>query len=80
MVESILCLLFCGGVFAIPAIIYASQVNGHLARGDYQSAMQASKTAKTWCISLFAIFLTLNLCTIGFVFMMLIMGAVAGAN
>ncbi|MFO0868019.1 MAG: CD225/dispanin family protein [Pirellulales bacterium] len=50
LVESILSLVCCGGIFAIPAIIYASQVNGKLAAGDYQGAQQASANAKKWLI------------------------------
>ena len=50
LVESILSLLFCGGVLAIPAIIFASQVDGKLSQGDYQGAVEASKNAKTWLI------------------------------
>jgi hypothetical protein len=50
LVEAILCLVCCGGIFAIPAIIYAAQVNGKLAAGDYQGAVEASENAKKWCI------------------------------
>jgi len=51
MTEAILCLLCCGGVFAIPAIVYAAQVNSKLQAGDYHGAVQASNSAKTWCIT-----------------------------
>jgi hypothetical protein len=50
LIESILSLLFCGGLLAIPAIIYASQVDGKLAQGDYHGAVEASKNAKLWLI------------------------------
>jgi hypothetical protein len=50
LVESILCLIFCGGLFAIPAIVYACQVNSKLGVGDYNGAVQASQNAKKWCI------------------------------
>jgi len=50
LVESILCLLCCGGVFAIPALVYAAQVNSKLAQGDYNGAVEASDNAKRWCI------------------------------
>ena len=50
LVESILCLICCGGVFAIPAIVYASQVNAKLGAGDYEGAVQSSENAKKWCI------------------------------
>jgi len=48
--KSILLLVCCAGIFAIPAIIYAAQVNGKLQSGDYAGAMQASENAKKWCI------------------------------
>ncbi len=50
LVEAILCLLCCGGLFAIPAIVYAAQVNPKLSVGDYEGAVQASENAKKWCI------------------------------
>lgn len=48
LVESIISLLCCGGLFAIPAIVYASQVNAKVAAGDIQGAMEASANAKKW--------------------------------
>ncbi|MDX1944803.1 MAG: CD225/dispanin family protein [Pirellulaceae bacterium] len=48
LVESILSLVCCGGLFAIPALIYASQVNSKLAMGDYQGAVESSNNAKKW--------------------------------
>ena len=33
----------------IVAIVYAAQVNGKLAAGDYNGAVNASSNAKTWC-------------------------------
>ena len=33
----------------IVAIVYAAQVNGKLAAGDYDGALSASNSAKTWC-------------------------------
>lgn len=50
LVEAILCLVCCGGIFAIPAIIYAAQVNTKLQAGDYRGAVEASDNAKKWCI------------------------------
>jgi hypothetical protein len=50
LIESILVLLCCGaGVFAIPAIIFAAQVDGHLQQGNYQAALAASDNAKNGC-------------------------------
>ena len=50
LVESIISLICCGGLFAIPAIVYAAQVNGKLTAGDYQGAVEASNNAKKWLI------------------------------
>ena len=50
LVQSILCLLCCCWPAAIPAIVFAAQVNGKLAAGDYAGAVQASNNAKTWCL------------------------------
>ena len=46
LVESIISLICCGGLFAIPAIVYAAQVNGKLSAGDYQGAVEASNNAE----------------------------------
>ena len=50
LVESILLLVCCSGLIALPAIIYASQVNSKLGAGDYRGAVEASSKARTWCI------------------------------
>ena len=50
LVESIIALICCGGLFAIPAIVYAAQVNTKLAAGDYQGAVLSSQNAKKWLI------------------------------
>jgi hypothetical protein len=54
LVESILC-LFCCWPLAIAAIIFAAQVSGKLASGDYIGAQQASRTAKICVIISFCI-------------------------
>lgn len=41
------CCCLPGGIVAM---IYASKVNGKLAIGDYQGALQDANSAKTWCI------------------------------
>jgi Interferon-induced transmembrane protein len=48
LVESILSLLCCGGLLAIPAVIFAAQVDNHLRQGNYQAAVEASNQAKLW--------------------------------
>lgn len=47
--QAILTTLFCCLPFGVVAIVYAAQVNAKLAGGDYEGALQASKTARTWC-------------------------------
>ena len=76
LVESILLLLFCGGIFAIPAIVYAAQVSGKLSMGDYQGAVAASENAKKWCLIALAIGLV---CNVG-VGLLMILGAAAGGG
>ncbi len=48
LAQAILCTLFCCLPAGIVAIVYAAQVNGKVAIGDYYGASQASKNAKTW--------------------------------
>ena len=48
LAQAILATLFCCLPAGIVAIVYAAQVNGKLAIGDYSGASQASKNAKTW--------------------------------
>jgi hypothetical protein len=52
---AIFALLCCGGVFAVPAIIYAAQANSHKDRGDYVAAAKAASSAQTWLIVAFCI-------------------------
>lgn len=52
---AIFALVCCGGVFAIPAIIYSAQANSHKDRGDYAAAAKAAASAKTWLIVAFCI-------------------------
>ena len=66
LVESIIALVCCGGVFAIPAIVYAAQVNSKLAAGDYQGAVESSNNAKKWLI--IAVCIGLVCCGIGAIF------------
>jgi len=49
LAQAILCTLFCCLPFGIVAIVFAAQVNGHLAAGNYQAALSASENARTWC-------------------------------
>jgi len=49
LVQAILCTVFCCLPFGIVAIVFAAQVNGKLAAGDYQGAVSCSHSARTWC-------------------------------
>jgi hypothetical protein len=49
LVQAILCTLFCCLPFGIVSIVYAAQVNGKLAAGDYHGAKAASDSARMWC-------------------------------
>ena len=42
--------LFCCTIGGIVAIVYAAQVDGKWARGDYAGAQQSAKNARTWAI------------------------------
>lgn len=48
LVPGILVTLFCCLIGGIVTIVYASQANTKAAAGDYEGAMQAANTAKTW--------------------------------
>src|SRR5687767_1901316 len=77
LLESILALIFCGGLIAIPAIVFASQVDGKLAQGDYHGAVEASNNAKLWVTIAVSIGVVCNLggCCFG-----LLMAAAGGAH
>jgi hypothetical protein len=47
--QAILATIFCCLPFGIPAIVFASQVNGRVAAGDIPGAIDASKKAQMWC-------------------------------
>jgi hypothetical protein len=49
LAQAILVTIFCCVPFGIPAIVFAAQVNGKLAAGDYTGAVETSKKAKMWC-------------------------------
>jgi uncharacterized membrane protein YvbJ len=49
LAQAIIVTLLCCLPFGIVAIVYAAQVNGKVAAGDYAGAVEASNKAKTWC-------------------------------
>jgi len=48
LVQAILVTIFCCLPLGIVSIVYAAQVNGHVAAGDFAAARRASSKAKTW--------------------------------
>lgn len=75
LVESILLLICCAGIWAIPAIVYAAQVNGKLQMGDYQGAVASSENAKKWCLIALAIGLV---CQVGGMIIWVLLMAAGG--
>jgi hypothetical protein len=75
LVQSILTTIFCCLPFGIVAIIFAAQVNGKLAGGDYAGAVQSSKQAKMWCWIGFGIGLAGIIAYFAFVAIMVAVGA-----
>jgi len=71
LVWAILTTLFCCLPFGIVSIIYAAQVGGKTAAGDYAGAEAASRSARTWAMVSF-------FCGLGVVVLWIIM-AVIGA-
>jgi hypothetical protein len=79
LVQSILVTLCCCLFPGIVAIVYAAQVNGKLAAGDYAGAVAASKNAKTWCWVAFGLGAVLSVLYFG-VSMLGFMGEMANQN
>ena len=48
LVQAILVTIFCCLPFGIVSIVFAAQVNGKVALGDYAGAIESSSKAKTW--------------------------------
>jgi len=48
LAQAILTTLFCCLPAGIVSIVFASQVNGKLAAGDYPGALDSSQKARTW--------------------------------
>ncbi len=78
LVQAILCTLFCCLPFGIVAIIFAAQVNGKLAAGDYAGAVHASNQAKMWCWISFGLGLAAIVIYFAFVALTVWLGAAGG--
>ena len=80
LIESILVLICCGGgVFAIPAIIFAAQVDGFLRQGDYYGAVDASNKARLWTMIAAGVGIGITLCCVAPIIVIQILAAIAGA-
>lgn len=55
LVQAILVTIFCCLPAGVVSIVFAAQVNGKLQAGDYQGALEASRSAKTWAWVSFAV-------------------------
>ena len=72
MVVAILSTVFCCLATGIASIIYASKVNEHYARGEYEQAERASKNARLWAfigIGLAAVIWIIYIAIFGFAFL-----------
>lgn len=61
LVQAILVTIFCCLPFGIVSIVFAAQVNGKVASGDYAGAIATSKKAKTWAWVSFGVGLGISL-------------------
>lgn len=61
LVQSILTTLCCCLPFGIVAIVHAASVNGKLATGDYDGAVDSSNKAKMWAWIAFGVGLPLQI-------------------
>jgi hypothetical protein len=74
--QAIVVTLFCCMPLGIPAIVFASKVDGLHARGDVQGSLDASRKAKMWCWWSFGI----GLAFIGLYLLLMIVGATASVS
>ena len=70
--------IFCCWPLAIPAIIFASQVNGKVAAGDIQGAQDSSRKAKLF--SFIGLGIGLVGWIIGIIYWIVVIGFVASQN
>lgn len=75
LVQAILVTIFCCLPFGIVAIVYAAQVNGKLAGGDYDGAIDSSKKAKMWSWISFGVGLVFVVIWLAAVLIPIIIGA-----
>jgi hypothetical protein len=74
LVWAILATIFCCVPFGIVSIVYAAQVDGKVAAGDYAGAVETSRKARNWCWIALAVGFAVWLLYVGLV----IFGAITG--
>lgn len=67
LIESILVLVLCNALIAIPALVYALQVDARQSAGDLAAARKASENARLWCLIAAGVGLLCNLAMIPFI-------------
>ena len=78
LVPAILGTIFCCLPLGIVSIVFAAQVNGKLAAGDFVGAVQCSKQAKMWCWINFGLGLIWVICVLCFILLPNILVALNG--
>jgi hypothetical protein len=76
LVWAILATFLCCVPFGIPAIVFAAQVDGKLASGDYTGAVNASNNARLFSWIAFGLGLVINLIWVG----IMALGALCGKS
>lgn len=75
LVQAILATIFCCLPAGVVSIVFAAQVNGKLQAGDYQGALDASKSAKTWAWVSFGVGLA-----VAVIYLLFVIAAVGSSN
>jgi len=78
LVQAILVTIFCCLPLGIVSIVFAAQVNGKLAAGDYYGAVDSSNRAKMWCWWSFGLGLGFMILYMGFIMLTVLSGLAAG--
>jgi len=78
LVQAILVTIFCCLPLGIVSIVFAAQVNGKLAAGDYYGAADSSNRAKMWCWWSFGLGLGFMILYMGFIMLTILSGLAAG--
>lgn len=76
--QSIVVTILCCLPLGIPAIIFASKVNGYVVNGQIQEAKAASAKAKMWCWISFGIGIASSI--VGILMQVLAIGAAASSG